>query len=53
MYNEFILVLDDGVTRVFINKDGDRYRISKELAKLIDYLSTGEVKLTASLHRVH
>ena len=37
------LVLDDGVTRVFINTEGDRHRISKELANLIDYISTGEV----------
>ena len=37
------LVLDDGVTRVFINMEGDRHRISKELANLIDYISTGEV----------
>ena len=53
LYNEFILVLDDGATRVFINTDGDRYGISKELVNLIDYISTGEVKLAASLHRVH
>ena len=37
------LVLDDGVTRVFINTEGDRHRISKELASLIGYISTGEV----------
>ena len=37
------LVLDDGVTRVFINTEGDRHKISKELANLIDYISTGEV----------
>ena len=37
------LVLDDGVTRVFINTEGDRHRISKELANLIDYISTGKV----------
>ena len=37
------LILDDGVTRVFINTEGDRHRISKELANLIDYISTGEV----------
>ena len=37
------LVLDDGVTRVFINMEGDRHRISKELANLIDYISTGKV----------
>lgn len=37
------LMLDDGVTRVFINTEGDRHRISKELANLIDYISTGEV----------
>ena len=36
-------MLDDGVTRVFINTEGDRHRISKELANLIDYISTGEV----------
>ena len=35
--------MDDGVTRVFINTEGDRHRISKELANLIDYISTGEV----------
>ena len=38
MYNEFIFVLDDGVTRVFINTDGDRYGISKDLVNLIDYI---------------
>ncbi|MDD6164312.1 MAG: Rpn family recombination-promoting nuclease/putative transposase [Anaerovibrio slackiae] len=37
------LVLDDGVTRVFINTEGDRHRISKELASFIGYISTGEV----------
>ena len=37
------LVLADGVTRVFINTEGDRHRISKELASLIGYISTGEV----------
>ena len=37
------LVLDDGVTRVFINTEGDRHKISKELANLIDYISTGKV----------
>ncbi|MGM9581485.1 MAG: Rpn family recombination-promoting nuclease/putative transposase [Anaerovibrio sp.] len=37
------LVLDDGVTRVFINTEGDRHRISKDLASLIGYISTGEV----------
>ena len=37
------LVLDDGVTRVFINTEGDRHKISKELANLIDYVSTGKV----------
>ena len=37
------LVLDDGVTRVFINTEGDRHSISKELASLIGYISTGEV----------
>ena len=37
------LVLDDGVTRVFINTEGDRHKISKELANLIDYISTGDV----------
>lgn len=37
------LVLDDGVTCVFINTEGDRHRISKELASLIGYISTGEV----------
>ena len=37
------LVLDDGVTRVFINTEEDRHKISKELANLIDYISTGEV----------
>ena len=37
------LVLDDGVTRVFINTEGDRHRVSKELANLISYISTGEV----------
>ena len=37
------LMLDDGVTRVFINTEGDRHKISKELANLIDYISTGEV----------
>lgn len=37
------LVLDDGVTRVFINTEGDKHRISKELANLIGYISTGEV----------
>ena len=37
------LVLDDGVTRVFINTEGDRHRISRELANLIGYISTGEV----------
>ena len=36
-------MLYDGVTRVFINTEGDRHRISKELANLIDYISTGEV----------
>lgn len=37
------LVLDDGVTRVFINTEGDRHKISRELANLIDYISTGAV----------
>ncbi len=37
------LVLDDGVTRVFINTEGDRHRISKELASFIGYISAGEV----------
>ena len=37
------LVLDDGVTRVFINTEGDRHKISKESANLIDYISTGKV----------
>lgn len=37
------LVLDDGVTRVFINTEGDRHRVSKELANFIGYISTGEV----------
>ena len=37
------LVLDDGVTRVFINNEGDRHRISKDLASFIGYISTGEV----------
>ena len=37
------LVLDDGVTRVFINTEGDRHSISKELASFIGYISTGEV----------
>lgn len=37
------LVLDDGVTRVFINTEGDKHRISKELANLVGYISTGEV----------
>ena len=37
------LVLDDGVTRVFINTEGDRHRISEELASFIGYISTGEV----------
>ena len=32
------LVLGDGVTRVFINTEGDRHRISKELASLIGYI---------------
>ena len=37
------LVLDDGVTRVFINTEGDRHRISRELASLIEYISSGKV----------
>lgn len=37
------LVLDDGVTRVFINTEGDRHRISRELANLLGYISTGDV----------
>lgn len=37
------LVLDDGVTRVFINTEGDRHRVSKELANLVDYISTGRI----------
>lgn len=37
------LVLDDGVTRVFINTEGDRHRVSKELANLVDYISTGKI----------
>lgn len=37
------LVLDDGVTRVFINTEGDRHRISRELVSLIDYISSGKV----------
>ena len=37
------LVLDDGVTRVFLNPAGERHRISKELASFIGYISTGEV----------
>ena len=40
---DYSLVLNDGVTRVFINTEGDRHRISKELASLIGYISTGEV----------
>ena len=28
---------------IFINTEGDRHKISKELANLIDYISTGEV----------
>ena len=40
---EHSLVLDDGVTRVSINTEGDRHKISKELANLIGYISTGKV----------
>ena len=40
---EHSLVLDDGVTRVFINTEGDRHKISKDLANLIGYISTGKV----------
>ena len=37
------IVLDDGVTRVFLNVAGDRHRVSKELVSLMDYISEGKV----------
>lgn len=37
------IILDDGVTRVFINTEGDRHRVSKELANIMDYISSGTV----------
>lgn len=37
------LILDDGVTRVFINTEGDKHRVSKELAGLMEYISEGTV----------
>lgn len=38
------IVLDDGVTRVFINIGGDRHRVSKELANIMDYMLDGAIK---------
>ena len=37
------IVLDDGVTRVFLNVAGDRHRVSKELVSLMDYINEGKV----------
>ena len=36
-------MLDDGVTRVFLNVAGDRHRVSKELVSLMDYINDGKV----------
>ena len=38
------LQLDDGVTRVFINVNGDKHRVSRELANLMEYIATGKVE---------
>ena len=37
------IVLEDGVTRVFLNVSGDRHRVSKELVSLMDYINEGKV----------
>ena len=36
--------LDDGVTKVFINVHGDKHRVSRELANLMEYIATGKVE---------
>ena len=38
------LRLDDGVTKVFLNVNGDKHRVSKELANLMEYIATGKVE---------
>ena len=38
------LQLEDGVNRVFINVNGDKHRVSKELANLMKYIATGKVE---------
>ena len=38
------LQLDDGINRVFINVNGDKHRVSRELANLMDYIATGKVE---------
>ncbi len=37
------VVLDDGVTKVFLNVAGDRHRVSKELVSLMDYINDGKI----------
>ena len=37
------LLLDDAATRVFINTKGDRHRVTKALANLMDYINDGTV----------
>ena len=38
------LQLDDGVTKVFLNVNGDKHRVSRELANLMEYIATGKVE---------
>ena len=37
------VVLDDGVTKVFLNVAGDRHWVSKELVSLMDYINDGKI----------
>lgn len=36
------LLLKDEVNAVFVNTEGDRHKVSRELARIMDYISTGQ-----------
>ena len=41
-HEDYVLSLDDGVYKIFLNTQGDRHQVSRSLANLMDYINNNE-----------